>query len=95
MLYQAPLFYTKEAIVCVCMCFLTYEGAPFGVEFRRHADAGAQVEHHQHGNDHDDALQQQQGVEVPTKSVGGDTRTCERALRNVHFSRTRKHNHSP
>lgn len=78
MLYQAPLFYTKEAFVraCACVCFLTYEGAPFGVEFRRHANAGAQVEHHQHGNDHDDTLQQQQGVEVPTKSVGGDTGMC-------------------
>lgn len=60
----------KPVCVCVCLCFLTYEGAPFGAEFRRHADTGAQVQHDQHGNDHDDALQQQQGVEVTTESVG-------------------------
>lgn len=69
--------------MCVCVCFLTYEGAPFGVELGRRADAGAQVEHHQHGDDHDDALQQQQGVEVATKPVGGDTRVCERAGRSA------------
>lgn len=57
----------------MCVGCLTYEGASFGVELRRHADAGAQVEHHQHGNDHDDALQQQQGVEVATKPVGDTT----------------------
>lgn len=60
----------------MCVCFLTYEGAPFGAEVRRHADAGAQVQHDQHGNDHDDALQQQQGVEVTTESVGERERMC-------------------
>ena len=76
---QAPL-HTKEAYhyMCVCVCFLTYEGASFGVEFRSHADASAQVEHHEHGNNHDDALQQQQGVEVATKSVGEDMRMWKR-----------------
>lgn len=51
--------------------FLTYEGASFGVEFSGHADVGAQVEHDQHGGDHDDALPQQQRLEITAKSDGG------------------------
>lgn len=49
---------------------LTYEGAPFGVQFSGHADAGAQVQHDEHGGDHDNALQQQQRLKVAAKSAG-------------------------
>lgn len=49
--------------------FLTYKGAPFGVEFSGHADTGAQVEHDEHCGDHDDTLQQQQRLKVAAKSV--------------------------
>lgn len=54
--------------------FLTYEGAPFGVEFSGHADFGAQVQHDEHGGDHDDALPQQQRLEVAAESEGRSTR---------------------
>lgn len=50
---------------------LTYEGAPLGVEFAGRADAGAQVQHDEHGGDHHGALHQQQRLEVAAKSVGG------------------------
>lgn len=50
--------------------FLTYEGAPFGVEFSGHAHAGAQVQHDEHCGDHDDTLQQQQRLKVAAESVG-------------------------
>lgn len=64
------------------MCvFLTYERAPFGVEFGGYADVGAQVQHDEHGNDHDDALQQQQRVEVATESV--EEKTEEAAMTRV------------
>lgn len=53
---------------------LTYEGAPLGVEFAGHADAGAQVQHDEHGGDHHYALHQQQRLEVSAKSVRGESR---------------------
>lgn len=52
---------------------LTYEGAPLGVEFAGHADAGAQVQHDEHGGDHHNALHQQQRLKVSAKSVGGES----------------------
>ena len=63
--------------------FLTYEGAPFGVEFSGHADIGAQVQHDEHGGDHDDALQEQQGLEVAAESDGGKTGECVNFLCNT------------
>lgn len=53
-----------------CTGFLTCEGASLGAEFSGHAYAGAQVEHDEHGGDHDDALPQQQRLKVATKPEG-------------------------
>lgn len=61
---KEPLRDSDLLVLTVCC----YEGASFGVEFSGHADVGAQVEHDQHGGDHDDALPQQQRLEVAAKS---------------------------
>lgn len=45
-----------------------YEGASLGAEFSGRADVCAQVQHDEHGEDHDDALPQQQRLEVTAKS---------------------------
>lgn len=49
---------------------LTYEWAPLGVEFSGHADVGAQVQHDEHGGNHDEALPQQQRLKVAPKPDG-------------------------
>lgn len=54
---------------------LTCERAAFCVQLGCHTDIGAQVQHHQHGDNHDDALPQQGGLKVPPKPGGTETHT--------------------
>lgn len=50
---------------------LTCKGAALDVQLVGHADLGAEFQHQQHRKDHDYALPQQRGLEVPPKPKGG------------------------
>lgn len=45
----------------------TCKETTFDVQLVGHADFGAELQHHQHGEDHDDALPEEWGLEMPPK----------------------------
>lgn len=56
----------------------TCKGAAFDVQLVGHADLGAELQHQQHGKDHDYALPQERGLKVPSKPGGGREPTSGR-----------------
>jgi hypothetical protein len=52
----------------------TCKGAALDVQLIGHADLGAELQHEQHRKDHDYALPQERGLEVPSEPKGGRER---------------------